>query len=71
MTPPTRTWTSCSASVLANPRIAPRDRVRLACTVGAVMGALVLTGDVFSDVSSEELGALVKDAARDLLIPGG
>jgi len=56
--------------LLANPGIAARDRVRLACTVGAVMGALVLTGDVFSDVSSDELGALVKEAARDLLVPG-
>jgi len=57
--------------VLGNPAIAARDRVRLACAVGAVMGALVLTGDVFPDVSAEELGALVRDAARDLLAPGG
>ncbi|MGO9963235.1 MAG: TetR/AcrR family transcriptional regulator [Acidimicrobiales bacterium] len=56
--------------VLGNPAIAKRDRVRLACTLGAVMGALVLTGDVFADVSPDELGALVKDAARDLLAPG-
>ena len=55
--------------VLANRDIAARDRVRMACTVGAVMGALVLSGNVFSDLPSAELGALVRDAARDLLVP--
>jgi AcrR family transcriptional regulator len=57
--------------VLANPEIARRDRVRMACSVGAVMGALLLSGDVFADVPSAELAVLVRDAARDLLMPGG
>ncbi|MGO9179852.1 MAG: TetR/AcrR family transcriptional regulator [Candidatus Limnocylindrales bacterium] len=56
---------------VASKDIAPRDRVRMACTVGAVMGALVLSGDVFSDIPSAELGALVRDVARDLMTPAG
>ena len=56
--------------VFSNPDLAPRDRVRMACTLGAVMGVLVLSGNVFADVPSPELGALVRDAARDLLRPG-
>jgi hypothetical protein len=35
------------------------------------MGALLLSGDVFADVPSAELALLVRDAARDLLMPGG
>jgi AcrR family transcriptional regulator len=57
--------------VLSNQGLAARDRVRMACTVGAVMGALVLSGDVFADIPSEELGALVKDAAYGLMVPTG
>jgi hypothetical protein len=55
--------------VLANPALSARDRVRLACTVGAVMGPLVLSGEVFGDIPTDQLGALVREAARDLLLP--
>ncbi len=54
---------------LSDQRLAPSLRVRMACTIGAVMGALVLSGEVFSDIPSAELGVLVKDAARDLMAP--
>ena len=57
--------------VLSNPEIALRDRVRMACALGAVMGALVLSEKVFPDVPSAELGALVRDAAHDVLMPAG
>jgi AcrR family transcriptional regulator len=54
---------------LSNPRLAPRLRVRMACTIGAVMGALVLSGEVFSDIPSGDLGTLVKEAAYELMEP--
>jgi hypothetical protein len=57
--------------VLSNEALALRDRVRMACALGAVMGALVLSGNLFPDVPAAELGALVRDAARDLLMPAG
>ncbi|MGP8223770.1 MAG: TetR/AcrR family transcriptional regulator [Acidimicrobiales bacterium] len=57
--------------VLSNPEIALRDRVRMACALGAVMGALVLSEKVFPDVPSAELGALVRDAAHDVLMSTG
>jgi hypothetical protein len=43
----------------------------MACALGAVMGALVLSEKVFPDVPSAELGALVRDAAHDVLMPAG
>jgi hypothetical protein len=41
----------------------------MACTIGAVMGALVLSGEVFSDIPSGDLGTLVKEAAYELMEP--
>jgi AcrR family transcriptional regulator len=55
--------------VLSDPSLPVRDRVRMACTFGAVMGALVLSGEVFADIDSDELARLVRDAARDLMVP--
>lgn len=43
------------------------DRVRVTCAVGAIMGALALSGDVLQDVPAEELGDLMRDAIHDLL----
>jgi AcrR family transcriptional regulator len=54
---------------LANPSITLRDRVRMACAFGAVMGGLVLTGNVFSEVPSAELGGMLRGAVNDLLAP--
>jgi AcrR family transcriptional regulator len=54
---------------LTNERIALADRVRLACAFGAVLGGLVQVGDAFSEVPSEELGAMLRDAVGDLLGP--
>jgi AcrR family transcriptional regulator len=51
---------------LADPSLSLRDRVRMACSLGAI-GGLFLAGDAFDNVSSAELGALVQDAVRDLL----
>lgn len=54
---------------LANPGIAIRDRVRMAGAFGAVAGTLVLSGDVFSDVSSAELGQMLRDVVSDVMAP--
>ena len=52
---------------LTDPSLALRDRVRMACSLGAVFGGLLMAGDAFDNVSSAELGALVRDAVHDVL----
>jgi AcrR family transcriptional regulator len=51
---------------LANPSVSLRDRVRMACSLGAVFGGLFMAGDAFDSVSSGELGSLIRDAVRDI-----
>jgi AcrR family transcriptional regulator len=51
----------------ADPSLSLRDRVRMACSLGAVFGGLFMAGDAFDNVSSAELGSLVRDAVSDLL----
>ncbi len=55
--------------VLDNQSTAPRDRVRMACAVGAVMGALLMSGNAFGDMPTAELAALVRGATDDILSP--
>jgi AcrR family transcriptional regulator len=55
---------------LANPKIAIRDRIRMASAFGAVAGTLVLAGNVFSDVSSADLGDMLRDVVSDVMSPG-
>lgn len=52
---------------LSNPSLSLRDRVRMACSLGAVFGGLFMAGDAFDDVSTAELSSLVRDAVRDLM----
>ena len=52
---------------LTNPSLSLRDRVRMACSLGTVFGGLLMAGDAFDNVSSAELGSLVRDAVRDLV----
>jgi AcrR family transcriptional regulator len=56
---------------LADPSLSLRDRVRMACALGAVFGGLFMAGDAFDNVSSAELGSLVQDAVRDLVTDRG
>jgi AcrR family transcriptional regulator len=56
---------------LADPSLSLRDRVRMACSLGAVFGGLLMAGDAFDDVSSAELGSLVQDAVRDIVADRG
>jgi AcrR family transcriptional regulator len=52
---------------LADPSLSLRDRVRMACSLGTVLGALLMAGDAFDKVSGPELGSLIRDAVRDLV----
>ena len=52
---------------LADPSLSLHDRVRMACSLGAVLGGLLMAGDAFDHVSSAELGSLVRDAVRDVV----
>jgi AcrR family transcriptional regulator len=52
---------------LADPSLSLHDRVRMACSLGAVFGGLLMAGDAFDNVSSAELGSLIRDAVRDVV----
>jgi AcrR family transcriptional regulator len=52
---------------LSNPEIPLPQRVRMACSIGAVLGALMGMTGLFGDVSTDELARLVREAAHDLL----
>ena len=52
---------------LTDPSLPLRDRVRMASSLGTVFGGLLMAGDAFDNVSSAELGALVRDAVHDVL----
>jgi len=52
---------------LSDPSVSLRDRVRMACSLGAVFGGLLMAGDAFDNVSSTELGSLVRDTVRDVV----
>jgi AcrR family transcriptional regulator len=53
--------------MLADESVPLRDRVRMACSFGAVMGGLFLGGDLFGRAPSDQLGQLLRDAVGDLL----
>ena len=52
---------------LTDPSLSLRDRVRMACSLGAVFGGMLMAGDAFDNVSSAELGSLIRDAVRDVV----
>jgi AcrR family transcriptional regulator len=53
--------------ILADPRLPLRDRVRMACSFGAVFAGLFMSGDAFAQTSNQELGDLLVDAVHDIL----
>jgi AcrR family transcriptional regulator len=53
--------------VLADPSVALRDRVRMACSFGAAFAGILMAGDAFEDTSDQELGGLLRDAVHDVL----
>jgi hypothetical protein len=52
---------------LADPSLSLRDRVRMACSLGAAFEGLFMAADASGSASGTELGSLIKDAVRDLL----
>ncbi len=53
--------------VLSDPRVPLRDRVRMACSFGAVFAGLFMAGDAFEKTSNEQLGDLLREAVHDVL----
>jgi hypothetical protein len=56
---------------LADPSLSLRDRVQMACSLGAVFGGLFMAGDAFGDVSGAELGSLIRDTVHDVVADRG
>jgi AcrR family transcriptional regulator len=56
---------------LADPSLPLRDRVRMACALGAVFGGLFMSGDAFGSIPGTELSPLVQEAVRDLVTGPG
>jgi AcrR family transcriptional regulator len=54
---------------LGNPEIPLADRVRMACSIGAIFSVMMGTGGLFGEVSTEEVVEHVRAAVRDLF-PG-
>ena len=52
---------------LTDPSLSLHDRVRMACSLGAVFGGLLMAGHAFDNVSDAELGAQIRDAVRDIV----
>jgi AcrR family transcriptional regulator len=53
--------------VLGSPAIPLEQRVRMACSLGAIVGTLATGDTLFRDVPIEELAEFVRAAMRDLL----
>jgi AcrR family transcriptional regulator len=56
---------------LSDPSLSLHDRVRMACSLGAVFGGLFMAGDAFDSASGAELRSLVRDAVRDVVTGRG
>jgi len=53
--------------VLADHTVPLPTRVRMACSLGAVISGVMMAGDAFADVPSAELVAILRGAMNDLL----
>jgi hypothetical protein len=53
--------------ILADRSIPLAQRVRMACTIGAVFSALMGAGAMFGDASTDEVAGYVREAVRDLV----
>jgi AcrR family transcriptional regulator len=53
--------------VLADPRVPLRDRVRMACSFGAIFAGLFMSGDAFEGTSNQELGDMLRQTVHDVL----
>jgi AcrR family transcriptional regulator len=55
---------------LADSSVPLRDRVRMACALGAVFGGLFLAGDAFDNVPDGEIGSLIRATLGDIVADG-
>jgi AcrR family transcriptional regulator len=55
--------------LFSDPAIPPAQRVRMACSVGAVIGCLIDSGNLFGDLPMPELMELVRASVKDMLTP--
>ncbi len=53
--------------ILADPAVSLHDRVKMACSFGAIFAGLFMTGDAFAGTSDEELDGLLRDVVRNVL----
>lgn len=56
--------------IMANPKLPAADRVRIGCSLGAVMGLVMHCGEAFDDLGDDEFHALVAAAVHDTLGAG-
>jgi AcrR family transcriptional regulator len=57
-------------NALESPSISLAQRVRMACSIGAVFGGLMSADEMFSDVPIEEVAEIVREAAHSLMGSG-
>lgn len=58
-------------SALKSPEVPLKDRVRMACALGAALFGLVVSADAFSKVPDDELGSLLVDIVDDIMARTG
>ncbi|HEY7003821.1 MAG TPA: helix-turn-helix domain-containing protein [Gaiellaceae bacterium] len=56
---------------LANPAIPLEQRVRMACSIGAVFTAIIGAGGMFGDADAEEVAGHARGIAHEFLAAGG
>jgi AcrR family transcriptional regulator len=54
-------------AALSNQKVKLQDRVRMASAFGAILGGLVLVGNVFADASSDDLRAQFRKVVNDIM----
>jgi AcrR family transcriptional regulator len=53
--------------IATDPAIPLRDRVRFTCAQGVLVGGLLASGSMFTDVPTDQLNMLLRDALHDVL----
>lgn len=53
--------------VLADPTIPFADRVRMGCSVGAIMSGLLMAGDIFKDAPTGKLQGALQEVVHDMM----
>ena len=58
-------------AMLQNSDLTVRDRVRMTCALGAVMGGIVMLGSAFTEADPEAVGTHLREVVDDLLTGSG